>query len=260
MKSTNQKSARVSQLILALALAAVTLPGFATQTQKPSTGEQIPPPLIRSLKGPDLFQAYCASCHGLDARGTGPAAPAMKTRVPDLTLLTKNYYGKFPADHVRKVILGDAVMPAHGSREMPIWGPVFHHVERDMDWGEVRVTNLIEYLHSIQLVDSSKVPSGAKLYEQDCAICHGEDLKGTGPVPDPFRTPPDLTLLAKSHGGVFPEAYVSNVLRRGVLIPGHGPAEMPIWGTDFAKHQWSERQLAARIANLTDFIKSRQMK
>ncbi len=258
MKKRRNLIRRITQLVLALVI--VALPVVGKPTQGRAKVDQQPPPLIRSLKGSDLFQSYCASCHGLDGRGTGPAAPALKTKVPDLTILTRVNRGKFPVDHVRQVILGDLALPAHGSREMPPWGPVFHHVQRDMDWGEVRVSNLVEYLRSIQLTDGSKIPSGEVLYAQDCAICHGSNLRGTGSVPYPFRNPPDLTTLTRRHGGNFPDAYLADILRNGVVLPAHGPAQMPIWGTDFTKDQWDERQLAARIANLTNFLKSRQVK
>jgi mono/diheme cytochrome c family protein len=260
VKMAANGSKRALQLTLALALVGVALPGVGKQTQTaPNTDKQFPP-VIRSLKGTDLFQAYCAPCHGLDARGAGPAAPALKGKVPDLTLLARNNRGQFPTARVRQMILGDIIVVAHGSREMPIWGPIFHQVERDMDWGDVRMSNLVEYLQSIQSMTPSKIPSGEELYIQHCAVCHGSDLKGSGPAPDPFKTMPDLTKLARNHGGKFPEAYVSNVLRNGVLIAAHGPAEMPIWGTDFTMDRMGERQVALRITNLTNYIKSRQKK
>jgi mono/diheme cytochrome c family protein len=163
--------------------------------------------------------------------------------------LAKNNGGRFPSAHVRSVITGDAVMAAHGSREMPIWGPIFHQIEVDVDWGNVRVENLVKYLESIQ---SSHPQSGEELYRQHCATCHGDDLKGNGIAPPgPFRVPPDLTTLAQRHDGKFPEAYVSKVLRNGVVMPAHGPAQMPVWGTDFRDIE---------IANLTNYIKSLQAK
>lgn len=64
--------------------------------------------------------------------------------------MAKNNKGQFPAERVRKTILGDDVLASHGSREMPVWGPIFHQVEADQDFGEVRVRNLVEYLRSIQ--------------------------------------------------------------------------------------------------------------
>ena len=112
--------------------------------------EQALPPLIRSTKGPDLFRAYCASCHGIDAKGHGPAAVALKRKVPDLTVLAKNNRNQFPEQRVRKVIMGEDVIAAHGSREMPVWGPIFHQIEEDVDRGNVRLDNLVKYLESIQ--------------------------------------------------------------------------------------------------------------
>ena len=106
--------------------------------------------LIESLKGPDLFHAHCSPCHGSDGKGGGPVASVLNSAVPDLTTIQKRNGGTFPEQHVRKVILGDDAVVAHGSREMPIWGPIFHQVERDRDYGHVRTKNLIEYLKSIQ--------------------------------------------------------------------------------------------------------------
>jgi mono/diheme cytochrome c family protein len=138
---------------------------------------------------------------------------------------------------------------------MPIWGPIFHQIEADMDWGNVRLENLVKYLESIQLSRAS----GSALYSQFCAVCHGSNLKGTGPAPEPYRAPPDLTTLARRNGGNFPDAYVANVLRNGVVLPAHGPAQMPLWGTDSRMtSQLDATQVAARLANLTEYIKSLQ--
>ncbi|HXP81449.1 MAG TPA: cytochrome c [Verrucomicrobiae bacterium] len=104
-------------------------------------------------------------------------------------------------------------------------------------------------------------PSGAQLYKQHCAVCHGNDLKGVGPVPAPYRVPPDLTRLARRHGGIFPDAYVADVLRNGVIIPAHDPAQMPTWGTDFKEMDGLDATLVKiRIANLTNYIKLHQAK
>lgn len=104
-------------------------------------------------------------------------------------------------------------------------------------------------------------PSGAELYKQHCLVCHGSDLKGVGPAPEPYRVPPDLTKLALRHNGKFPAEYVADVLRNGVTLPAHGPAEMPIWGADFREmHGLDKAQVDLRIANLTNYIKSRQAK
>jgi mono/diheme cytochrome c family protein len=121
-------------------------------------------------------------------------------------------------------------------------------------------------LHAAQQKQVKKTPvtrsnstSGAELYKKHCAVCHGNDLKGVGPVPAPYRVPPDLTTLARRHGGTFPDAYVADVLRHGVIMPAHGPAQMPTWGTDFREMDGLDAtQVKSRIANLTKYIKSRQ--
>ena len=122
-------------------------------------------------------------------------------------------------------------------------------------------------LHAAQQRQARNAPvaradsPGAELYKQHCAVCHGNDLKGVGPVPAPYRVPPDLTKLARRHGGKFPDAYVADVLRSGVILPEHGPAQMPAWGMDFREMDGLDStQVTLRIANLTDYIKSRQAK
>ena len=101
-------------------------------------------------KGADLYQAYCAVCHGKDAKGGGPAAAALKATPTDLTQLSRKNAGKFPLGSVRQVLGGGSSTPAHGSEEMPIWGPVFRAMSPDQNIAKLRVDNLVRYLESIQ--------------------------------------------------------------------------------------------------------------
>jgi hypothetical protein len=58
--------------------------------------------------------------------------------------------GKFPADHVASV-LRSGVAGAHGSSDMPVWGPLFSRSERgDQAVVQMRIANLIHYLESSQ--------------------------------------------------------------------------------------------------------------
>jgi mono/diheme cytochrome c family protein len=75
--------------------------------------------------GEQLFQKACASCHGLDARGGGPVAPQLREPVPDLTSLATRHGGRFPRQYVLDVIVGKQELPAHGTREMPVWSERF---------------------------------------------------------------------------------------------------------------------------------------
>jgi mono/diheme cytochrome c family protein len=106
--------------------------------------------LIGSLKGVDIYRAHCAACHGADGKGDGPVAPALSIKLPDLTTIAQRNGGVFPAERVKKIIAGDEAMAAHGSREMPVWGPIFHQIQEDRDYGEIRLHNLADYLKSIQ--------------------------------------------------------------------------------------------------------------
>jgi mono/diheme cytochrome c family protein len=136
---------------LALAFFGVLLSTAGLQEGQPKAEQNKQrQPLIASLKGPDLFRAYCAPCHGEDGKGGGPVAPALNTNPADLTTIAQRNGGVFPAKRIRTIISGDEVVLAHGSREMPVWGPIFHKVEWDRDYGEIRLQNITKYLESIQ--------------------------------------------------------------------------------------------------------------
>src|SRR5688572_12331764 len=78
---------------------------------------------ISSIEGKDSFAAYCAACHGKEAKGNGPVAAALKTAPADLTRIAARNGGTFDIIRVERVILGtDKVLPSHGSSDMPIWG------------------------------------------------------------------------------------------------------------------------------------------
>jgi len=103
-----------------------------------------------TMSGATMYQMYCGSCHGVDGKGKGPVAPVLKTRVPDLTLLSKNSGGKFPLMKVEQTISGDIVFSSHGSREMPIYGDMFRDIKRDETFVKQRVGLLSGYIESLQ--------------------------------------------------------------------------------------------------------------
>jgi mono/diheme cytochrome c family protein len=131
-------------LLAAGAALALAAPSAAQQTVK---REPITP--IADVSGAASFKAYCTVCHGTSARGDGPAARALKTPPADLTQIAKKHGGKYSAPAVRMTIVGDPAMPAHGTAEMPMWGPVFRSVEGDST-AALRLKNLVDYLEMLQ--------------------------------------------------------------------------------------------------------------
>lgn len=113
--------------------------------------ERAPAKPIASVQGVDTFKAYCASCHGPSAKGDGPAAKALSKAPADLTTIAKRHGGNFSVADVENTIRGTNELLAHGSREMPIWGPVFDSISsNDKALVQLKVTNLVTYLKSIQ--------------------------------------------------------------------------------------------------------------
>ena len=116
------------------------------KTQPPETTQ-----LINSIQGPALYAACCAVCHGKDGKGGGPMAKSLKVAPPDLTRIAMRNGGRFPMARIQRSISGEEPEPAgHGTREMPVWGPIFSRIAWDRDLGRVRVNNVAKYIESIQ--------------------------------------------------------------------------------------------------------------
>lgn len=104
--------------------------------------------------GRESYVQYCASCHGVDGRGGGPVATALKTALPDLTKIAERHEGRFSEKEVASLIDGRNMPAAHGTSEMPVWGKRFSERIGGGEIGEEYVRGqllvLIEYLRSIQ--------------------------------------------------------------------------------------------------------------
>ena len=101
--------------------------------------------------GKEMYLQYCASCHGKDGKGDGPAASALKVAPTNLATLSTHNNGSFPEIKISRIIDGSDDLAAHGSRDMPTWGQVFHQMEGGTGaTGKLRVANLTAYLKSLQ--------------------------------------------------------------------------------------------------------------
>jgi|SRR6516225_165919 mono/diheme cytochrome c family protein len=112
--------------------------------------EKVPVRQTDTVAGKELYLDHCAVCHGVAGKGNGPAAPALKTAPPDLTLLATNNGGKFPSMHVLNILDTDPGGPVHGSAEMPMWGPIFRRMGPDPSLGHLRALNVAKYIESLQ--------------------------------------------------------------------------------------------------------------
>ncbi|HZS03502.1 MAG TPA: cytochrome c [Blastocatellia bacterium] len=132
---------RRKKLFLAVVVSAVVLSLYAAaQSGAVTVGRSDEQGRKQIPEGRELYMNYCASCHGPEARGNGQVTPALKKRPADLTRIRKRD-GRFPAEHIKKIITGETVLPVHGEREMPVWGSVLKEPE---------LTSLVKYLESIQ--------------------------------------------------------------------------------------------------------------
>ena len=104
---------------------------------------------ITDVSGPATFKEYCTVCHGTGGKGDGPAAKALIKPPADLTQIAKRNGGKFSALAVRMTITGDTTVAAHGTRDMPTWGPLFRTVENDSTTA-LRLRNVVEYIENMQ--------------------------------------------------------------------------------------------------------------
>ena len=100
--------------------------------------------------GAQMFQSYCAACHGVEAKGNGPAAPALKAAVPDLTTIAKRNGGKYPDMKIVSIIKGDPEIAAHGSKDMPVWGTLLRSNNATDNEQALRIRNLTEYIGTLQ--------------------------------------------------------------------------------------------------------------
>jgi len=135
----------------AISLCALFLAASLTIAQDKSGVKKTAIEPTSPASGKDMFVQYCAACHGADAKGNGPAASALKTPAADLTTLAKRHDGKYPRDYVANILRSGSGPAAHGSSDMPTWGPLFRVLDQGHDADvQLRIKNLNDYLASLQ--------------------------------------------------------------------------------------------------------------
>jgi len=129
----------------ALFLGAVLL----TAQEKAPTVQKVSVSRTSLDSGKQMFIHYCAACHGPSGKGDGPAAAAFKKAPRDLTKLTRDNGGKYPAMHVTATLSLDECC-VHGSKVMPVWGPLLSSVSANEGEKQLRISNLVKYIETLQ--------------------------------------------------------------------------------------------------------------
>lgn len=137
-------STPVYLLLALLALFAVFTAAAQTKIK------EVTAPSPNTVEGKDLYREYCAVCHGVDAKGHGPAAEALKTAPTDLTQLTRRNNGKYPNLEVENTIEAGGPFLSHGTKDMPVWGSIFSDAGQKALTGKMRVYALAKYIEQIQ--------------------------------------------------------------------------------------------------------------
>jgi mono/diheme cytochrome c family protein len=148
MKSTLARLAVLLVLGVAFAWAA---PAFSQEPAKKPTIKHSVAPHTPIDSGAAMYHAYCAACHGVRGEGNGPAAPALKVPATNLRTLAQRHKGAFPTAEVQAVLRFGVEYPAHGSGDMPIWGPTFRALDSDNDMATLRIANIVEHLKTLQV-------------------------------------------------------------------------------------------------------------
>ena len=129
----------------------------------------------------------------------------------------------------------------------------------------------------LSCVDIAKAQMGAVFGKDEfinsCASCHGVTGKGNGPLAKSLtHAPADLTVIQKKNGGVFPLAFVYDVIDGRIQVMVHGSREMPVWGERYKRElkartprgevsdDLAELMVRARILMLTEYLYSLQEK
>jgi mono/diheme cytochrome c family protein len=108
--------------------------------------------------------------------------------------------------------------------------------------------------------DEQAATRGQRIYERYCAVCHGLDATGEGPLATELRMPPtDLTRLAAANGGAFPLEAVARAIDGRGTTRAHGAPDMPVWGEVFARTSGTETSSTeSAVARITHYIWSLQ--
>ena len=105
--------------------------------------------------------------------------------------------------------------------------------------------------------------TGGAVYSTYCAVCHGTNARGDGPLASSMtKKPANLTEIAKRNGGTYPSDMVFRTIDGRQPVRGHGGPDMPVWGDAFAKSREAGdvERVKSVIQSLVDYLESIQVR
>ena len=104
--------------------------------------------------------------------------------------------------------------------------------------------------------------AGSGLYSTYCAVCHGPDAKGSGPLAESLkRRPADLTMLARNNKGSYDRDMVRRIIDGKNPVKGHGGGDMPVWGDAFERSVDAGPQaVQERLDAIVEYLATLQVK
>jgi len=127
----------------------------------------------------------------------------------------------------------------------------------------VGVALLCAQPHHSLAQEQAVLTNGRQEYQHSCAVCHGEEGRGNGPMTELLKKPPpDLTQLRQKHGGQFPFWRVYRTIDGREEVMAHGTRTMPVWGAQFLSQEGGgphdEDRVLGRILSLVYYLESLQ--
>lgn len=135
--------------------------------------------------GKGLFQAHCVVCHGLEGRGDGPLSHLLDPR-------PRNFTDPIEMARVSDDRIYRAIKEGRPGTAMAPWRDVL---------GEVEIGDLIDYIRTLTRPlppglspEGLSLQVGRRIYEKECAECHGQNGRADTPAAKAHRHhPPDFT-------------------------------------------------------------------
>jgi mono/diheme cytochrome c family protein len=214
--------------VLPVALALIApLPAIA----QPAAGE--------TPRGKAVFESHCAFCHGTDGRAQTPVGRALKPP-------PRNFTDPVEMGRLTEPQIYRAIKDGKPGTGMAAWGQVL---------SELQIGDVIDYIHSFMPAGAQKLSPdrlsleiGHRIYEKECAFCHGVDgtantdaAKVLHPPPRNFADPSEMARV--DDGRLYAAIKIG---RPGTAMAGWGELLSPAEIIDVMRYVRSlERPLPA---------------